>query len=482
MKKVFFLMFFLLLSACGGGGGSMGDGKLLKTKVIDGYISGANIFLDMNWNLQQDINEPSAYEDTEEQFYYFLEEDFSAIENFSLECARNRPRIANIPVGAVDSDTGVVNEAYQMHFFPYYSNGPSGEQGEYRANVTPLTSLFMIYVTDQIGNTNISDVDGCKEEANAVASRVIPKVIEVLGDLSSLFGINPSSFYEDFIESGNEQLKQYAIKIVSFLQMSYKVSYLLEQEYGVSMRTQVDRLLVEAILNETPISTTRFALFSESPREYLSDGYYSYDLFAFYEVFSNEQGQLTDSSGQIIDLNFNNLKANTSFQIREITTIDNAIFDSNKVLFEKGESTNLGNYRFVEFGTFLLNSQRRKLLTSETETQIYKTYGAAQGLSVIFRNQNNPNFDLDLQAISESREVSELEQIYNEIDALSSSMSTIENNRNLLFLNDYQQLVSGDWLYTERQESSLVQECINISSNQVTTGSDGYNLCSQHID
>ena len=128
------------------------------------------------------------------------------------------------------------------------------------------------------------------------------------------------------------------------------------------------------------------------------------------------------------------------------------------------------------------NSQRRKLLTSETETQIYKTYGSAQGLSVIFRHQNNPNFDLDLQTISESREVSELEQIYNEIDALSSSMSTIENNRNLLFLNDYQQLVSGDWLYTERQESSLIQECINISSNQVTTGSDGYNLCSQHID
>ena len=89
---------------------------------------------------------------------------------------------------------------------------------------------------------------------------------------------------------------------------------------------------------------------------------------------------------------------------------------------------------------------------------------------------------MDLQTISESREVSELEQIYNEIDALSSSMSTIENNRNLLFLNDYQQLVSGDWLYTERQESSLVQECINISSNQVTTGVDAYNLCVQHID
>lgn len=32
------------------------NAKILKTRVIDGYISGANIYIDMNWNFVQDIN------------------------------------------------------------------------------------------------------------------------------------------------------------------------------------------------------------------------------------------------------------------------------------------------------------------------------------------------------------------------------------------------------------------------------------------
>ena len=79
-----------------------GGNKILKTRVIDGYISGANIYIDMNWNLQQDINEPSAYEDTENQEYYFDTEDFSGINNWSIECSQARPRVAEVPVGAVD--------------------------------------------------------------------------------------------------------------------------------------------------------------------------------------------------------------------------------------------------------------------------------------------------------------------------------------------------------------------------------------------
>ena len=77
-----------------------------KTKVIDGYISGANIFIDMNFNLEQDPNEPSAYEDIENQLYYFEVEDFSGIQDFTINCALARPRVAQIPVGAIDSDRG----------------------------------------------------------------------------------------------------------------------------------------------------------------------------------------------------------------------------------------------------------------------------------------------------------------------------------------------------------------------------------------
>ena len=78
--------------------------KILKTRVIDGYISGANIYIDMNWNFVQDINEPSAYEDTENQEYWFEEGDFSGINDWSIACSQARPRVAEIPVGAIDAD------------------------------------------------------------------------------------------------------------------------------------------------------------------------------------------------------------------------------------------------------------------------------------------------------------------------------------------------------------------------------------------
>jgi len=38
-------------------------------KVIDGYIAGANVYIDFNWNLQQDEGEPSAKDDP--GGYYF---------------------------------------------------------------------------------------------------------------------------------------------------------------------------------------------------------------------------------------------------------------------------------------------------------------------------------------------------------------------------------------------------------------------------
>ena len=168
--------------------------KILKTRVIDGYISGANIYIDMNWNFTQDINEPSAYEDTENQEYWFEEDDFSGIIDWSIACSQARPRVAEIPVGAIDADRGNVESAYEMFYFPYFNQGASGDQGEYRANVTPLTSLFLSYVANTIGNEVIEDVNGCNETSNAIGLKVIERVATVLQSLQNKFDIDPLLF------------------------------------------------------------------------------------------------------------------------------------------------------------------------------------------------------------------------------------------------------------------------------------------------
>ena len=70
-----------------------------------------------NWNLSQDPGEPSATEDVVNEVYNFEEIDFASINNFTLECAKLRPRIAEIPVGAVDADRGIVESPFELYFF-----------------------------------------------------------------------------------------------------------------------------------------------------------------------------------------------------------------------------------------------------------------------------------------------------------------------------------------------------------------------------
>ena len=120
MNKILIILSLVLLASCGGGGGSAAVPEppvsqslnLFKTLVIDGYVEGANVFVDFNFNLIQDEGEPSGVFNSTTYEYEFTESDFGAITNFTETCGLNRPRVAQAPVGAIDSTRGVVNTAY----------------------------------------------------------------------------------------------------------------------------------------------------------------------------------------------------------------------------------------------------------------------------------------------------------------------------------------------------------------------------------
>ena len=246
---------------------------ILGTRVIDGYISGANVFIDFNWNLVQDEGEPSATEDQQEQTYNFEEVDFASINNFTVECAKARPRIASIPVGAVDADRGVVDAAYELYFFPWYGNVAEGTSS---ANITPLTSLFISYLSNQLDDgleSSISVADGCADVANSIGTEIESRVAEVMTSLAQSFNIDPATFYDDFIASGDEKLQNFGEVVANYIQLTYSVSLLLEQEFGVKMRTQIDQLLLQSLLADTIPEVFEFALFSETPRVTLDDNW-----------------------------------------------------------------------------------------------------------------------------------------------------------------------------------------------------------------
>ena len=495
MKRITSFLSAFLLVSCNSGDPQFGtisndlqpqtsSTRVLKTKVIDGYISGANIFIDLNWNLTQDTNEPSAYEDTENNEYYFEIDDFSSIVDFTVECARDRPRVAEIPVGAVDSERGAVEDQYEMYFFPYY--GSTGEQGEYRANVTPLTSLFMSYISDNLGNPSIEDTNGCQTEANNIGEVVIDKVLEVMNQLSSRFEIDVVTFYDDFIESGDEQLQAYGEQIVDFLKVTNKVSYLLEQEYQIDMRTQLDTKLVETILSGETFDIVEFALFSETAREELPDDFYTWDLYVFYDIYANSTGQLLDDSGEPYELSISNLMLNSSFMIREIMASNDQVFPSKKVVLEKGETESEGIYRFIDYSTLFDNDGMHRFKISQLQKELWKDMKVLNnrrvGFFLTITNQENPYYNEDLERILSSRDPSELEQIYQDVDNLSSTMPSLSDNQYLLYEGDYQIIENEGWQYLERMKETLEQECLNRDTNESISGADAFTLCSDNIN
>ena len=104
--------------------------NIIKGKAIDGYISGAEIFIDQNFNFQKDDQEYSATTQNDGSF---------SIEVDSLDlyqCLIDRPIIADVPIGAIDSTSGTVIEPYQM-ILPPISN-----LGSFSVVISPFTSLL----------------------------------------------------------------------------------------------------------------------------------------------------------------------------------------------------------------------------------------------------------------------------------------------------------------------------------------------------
>ena len=231
---------------CTGAGGSASDSATVTINpaqssntafngfAIDGYISGANIFIDQNFNFKQDDGEYTAVTNTDGSFT--IETNDEAV----FACLKKRPIVADVPVGAVDSTLGGVTEAYQMIL-------PSVEDaGTNTIVISPFTSLFAEAIITGKNNSNLvvelTVAEGCETKGDTVATNISTAITTVKNSIETNFGITYDQLLGDFVaNSTNAKVTEEVAQSIASYFPSLKV-----------LSTEVSEELTEKY--ETPIN------------------------------------------------------------------------------------------------------------------------------------------------------------------------------------------------------------------------------------
>ena len=233
---------------CTGAGGSATDSATVTVNpaesntafngfAIDGYISGANIFIDQNFNFKQDDGEYTAVTNTDGSFT--IETNDAAV----FACLKKRPIVADVPVGAVDSTLGGVTEAYQMIL-------PSVEDaGTNSIVISPFTSLFAEAIITGKNNSELTEdltvAEGCQTEGDTVATTISTAITAVKNSIETNFGITYNQLLGDFVaNSTNAKVTEEAAQNIASLFPTLKsidneVSSYLTNKFEKEIRVNV---------------------------------------------------------------------------------------------------------------------------------------------------------------------------------------------------------------------------------------------------
>lgn len=228
-----------LLTACGGGGGDSTSTPVSTTpppvtvtpepmkisgNVIDGYIIGATIFMDLNFNSKLDDGEPFAVtvEPTKENPGWIME-----IPGVHEDCGQYVPFVTDVPVGAIDLDDpeNPITEAYQMVIPPSFAV----TSNENMKNVTPLTSVLWKTIEREMAKeeTELSCEGIIANEK--LRKKVTQRVVDQEKRVAKRYNTTVSSLYSDYVKTNNGTLHGLARSLVPGLAKGYEDSIALEK-------------------------------------------------------------------------------------------------------------------------------------------------------------------------------------------------------------------------------------------------------------
>lgn len=233
------------LAGCGGGGGGSSDTLVPSPvvsipapvtpapapapatkftqagKVIDGYVSGATVWLDLNGNQVKDADEPSAQSKAAGAYQLELSEAQRA-------CLPYATLYVDVPVGAVDEDSGPVKEAYQMAMAPQFKPVTT----EQLLNISPLTTAIWDQVRTRL-TAGSSGLGGCEQlrQNQQLRETLSSEIRTVMGDLVRRHNLSEARIHADFIQTQDTASHALALDIVKGLKAGYAYKQQLHAQY-----------------------------------------------------------------------------------------------------------------------------------------------------------------------------------------------------------------------------------------------------------
>ena len=205
---------FLVGCGGGGGGGASGGGNAASAessgRIIDGYVSGATVFLDLNFNGELDAGEPHAVSGSAGS--YKLE-----LTAADQRCLGHAPVVVHVPVGAVDEENGKVTEAYQMVYPPAF-----GRIDVHKFfNISPLTSVVWSAIQAEL-TRSAGSLSCDKLLANAAKRDQLKAILEgAIKDVVAHYNISEQKLFSDFVAHNDKEAHDTARAIVKGLKKSF---------------------------------------------------------------------------------------------------------------------------------------------------------------------------------------------------------------------------------------------------------------------
>ena len=227
---------------------------IIRGRTIDGYIQGANVFLDINGNGTLDSDEPSGSSGEGGRFEIGLNGEQAA-------CKALAPVVADVPVGAIDETEGEVTEAYQMALPP----GTDAIQSGNEVNITPLTSILWAELLALYSSGALPGISCAELENNSDAQEELQrKIDETIANAVRAYNVPESDLLSDYMASGATNAQRTAEDIVTGLKWSLREKIRLEGLYASNTGVRVViKKVTGGSVNDPSIGSSEYGWYRE---------------------------------------------------------------------------------------------------------------------------------------------------------------------------------------------------------------------------